>query len=383
LVGAIGVAVPCTVLAQGGRAGAVPAAAPRAADSVVAITPPATPLPAEPATANVTRFAFIAYGDTRGRHDSVQVQAEHQLVVESMLTTIRALASGPDRIRFVLQSGDAVVNGRSAAQWNVSYIPLINRLTAAGVPYFLAAGNHDVTSDTSVTSSRRAEGLRNYLAANAKLIPPDGSSRRLAGYPTYAFGFGNAFFLAIDSNIAGDSVQFEWARRQLEGLDRRRYRHIVVFFHHPVYSSGPHGGARVETPTRLLRDKWMPLFRRHGVRLLLVGHEHLFEHWVERWRDSAGVHRMDEIVTGGGGAPLYSYQGEPDLTAYRAAGAAQQVAVQHLVKPSVEPGANPFHYVVVRVNGDRIRVEVVGVDWGRGFAPYRSAGAVLTDTIPP
>ena len=28
------------------------------------------------------------------------------------------------------------------------------------------------------------------------------------GYPTYAFGYGNTFVLAFDSNIAADSVQW-------------------------------------------------------------------------------------------------------------------------------------------------------------------------------
>ena len=53
------------------------------------------------------------------------------------------------------------------------------------------------------------------------------------------------------------------------------------------------------------------MFRQYHVRLLLTGHEHLFEHWVERYVDASGPHRMDEIVSGGGGAPLYAYVGEP------------------------------------------------------------------------
>jgi len=35
--------------------------------------------------------------------------------------------------------------------------------------------------------------------------------------------------------------------------------------------------------------------------------------------------------------------------------------------------------VIVHVDGTRISVEVVAVDWGRGFAPYRSPNASLTD----
>ena len=119
---------------------------------------------------------------------------------------------------------------------------LIDRLTQeAGLPYFLAAGNHDVTGAADLESPGRREGLHNYLAVMAQLIPPDGASRRLHGYPAYAFGYGNTFVLALDSNIAEDSIQLAWATRQLEGLDSERWTHIVAFFHHPVYSSGPHG----------------------------------------------------------------------------------------------------------------------------------------------
>lgn len=73
----------------------------------------------------------------------------------------------------------------------------------------------------------RREGLGNYLRAMAQLIPPDGATRRLAGYPAYAYGYGNTFVLAIDSNIAEDSVQFAWATSQLAGLDRWRRRTAV------------------------------------------------------------------------------------------------------------------------------------------------------------
>src|SRR5262249_30222025 len=155
------------------------------------------------------------------------------------------------------------------------------------------------------------------------------------------------------------------------------YSNVALFFHHPPFSSGPHGGANVEPPAASLRAKWMPLFRQHHVRLLLTGHEHLFEHWVERYSDETGPHRIDEIVSGGGGAPLYSYTGEPNLREYVAANAAQKVSMQHLARPSLEPGGNPFHYVVVHVNGDDLSVEVIAVDWGRGFDPYHSNKASL------
>jgi 3',5'-cyclic AMP phosphodiesterase CpdA len=351
--------------------------------TLVASLAPKVPLPSEAATANITRFSFIAYGDTRGRHDGVEPEAEHTLVVESMLATIKRLSTTNDPIRFVLQSGDAVENGSIARQLAVSYIPLINRLTQdGGVPYFLSVGNHDVGAAKELTNARRVAGLKNYLTANANLIPPEGSPRRLNGYPTYAFGFGNTFFIAFDSNIPEDTVQLAWVESQLKGLDRKRYVNVAAFFHHPAFSSGPHGGAAQEYQGMAIRAKWMPLFRKYHVRLLLTGHEHLYEHWVERYKDETGNHRIDQIVSGGGGAPLYPYVGEPDLRDYTKAGTAQSVAVQHLAKPSIDPGGNPFHYVVVHVDGESIDLEVVGVDWGRGFQPYRSNSASLNDRRP-
>ena len=361
-----------------------PPAAPRPqtppTERVRAIAPPAKPLPSEADSRSVTRFSFIAYGDTRGRRDGLEIQYEHSLIADSMIARIKQLASTPYPVKFVLQSGDAVVSGRDGRQWNVSFVPLINRLTQeGGVPYFLAPGNHDVTSLPATDAPDRQVGVRNFLDAMSALMPPDGSPRRLAGYPVYAFGYGNTFVLALDSNIAGDDKQFEWAKGQLEELDRARYSNVIAFFHHPPFSSGPHGGAVVEQPTALLRVQYLPLFRTHHVRLSFTGHEHLFEHWVERYADASGPHRLDHIVSGGGGAPLYPYQGEPDLREYMRANAQNKVAMEHLVKPGFERGGSPYHYVIVRVDGDQLDLEVVGVDWGAGFQPYRSNKAALQD----
>ena len=364
---------------------APPAPTRPAAERVASIAPPRTPLPPEAASAGTTRFSFLVYGDTRGRRDGVNEQYEHSLVVDAMLRTIDAMAKGPEPVKFVLQSGDAVVNGRDPKQWNVSFVGLINRLTTqGGVPYFLAPGNHDVTGSADLAAPGRQEGLRNYLSAVGQLIPADGATRRLAGYPTYAFGYGNVFVLAFDSNIAADSTQFAWVEAQLAGLDRKRFPHVVAFFHHPAFSSGPHGGSIVERPTAAVRERYMPLFRRHHVGLLFTGHEHFYEHFVERYRDAAGQpRRIDQIVSGGGGAPLYAYQGEPDLRPYIAAAGADSVRVEHLVRPGPQPGDNPYHFLVVHVDGARIWADVVGIDWGRGYQPYRSARTTLGDAPAP
>jgi hypothetical protein len=349
--------------------------------SVRAIKPPRNPLPPEDSSSRVTRFSFIVYGDTRGRKDGVQLQYEHSIVVDSILAMIQRLKNTPYPVRFVLQSGDAVVDGRDPKQWNVSFVDLVNRITTeGGVPYFLAPGNHDVTNAPSPDDPSRKEGLRNYLEAVSQLIPPEGAPRRMPGYPTYAFGYGNTFVLAFDSDIASDDKQHEWVKAQLDGLDRKRYQNVIALFHHPEFSSGPHGGPKVEPPTAALRARYLPLFRQHHVTVTFSGHDHLFEHWIERYQDSVGnKYRMDHVVTGGGGAPPYHYTGEPDLRQYLRDNASGKVTLEHLVRPGLKPGDNPHHYVLVRVDGTRLRLEVIGVDWGSGFKPYGSRWVNLED----
>jgi hypothetical protein len=338
---------------------------------VHAITAPTTPIPSELESRGITKFSFIVYGDTRGRRDGLTIQYDHSLIVDSMLAHVKQLQQTQYPVRFILQSGDAVVDGTDARQWNVSFVPVINRLTEGGVPYFLVPGNHEETTSQ--------KGLQNYLDAVSALIPAEGSPRRMPGYTTYSFGYGNTFVIALDANIAGDEKQYQWVKSQLKGLDRRRYVNVVVFCHQAPFSSGPHGGPTVEPPTAELRRLYMPLFNANHVRAVFSGHEHLFEHWVERYTDVTGSHRMDLVVSGGGGAPIYAYSGEPDLSGYLNANAANNVTLEHVVKPGVDRGSNPYHYLIVRVDGGNFGIEVIGVDWGAGFQPYRSNKVILQD----
>ena len=360
--------------AAGVAAHQAPPIVPRIA-AVRPIEPPARPLPRESATAGVRRFSFIAYGDTRcgcNADAPAEVQTAHAQVVDGMLAAIKSAAAGRGAIRFVVSSGDATFRGANAERWSV-FTPIVERLTkGAGMPYFLSVGNHDVTGMPSGDPGR-ALGLHNTLTAMAKLMPPEGSPRRLSGYATYAFGYGNSFFIAIDSNIASDTIQLAWVTDQLEHLDRARYRHVFAFFHHPLFSTGPHAGIqprgprgerlpdRVEPQTVAMRTIYAPLFRTHHVRMTIAGHDHLFDHWVETYVDRGTKYRRDDVVTGGGGAPIYTYSGEPDLRAYLSGAAAGQVHVVHVARPGPTAADNPHHFLVVHVNGDDVSFDVVKI----------------------
>lgn len=342
--------------------------------AVKPIDPPARPLPDEAQSAGVTRFSFIAYGDTRSGSapdqpgDGQILHPLHNQLADQMLAKAKELEATPFPVRFVVQSGDAVLRGANGTMWNVSFTPIIEKLTRGGLSYFFAVGNHDVTG-MPIGDRARAQGVFNTLTAMAKLIPPEGSPRRLSGYPAYAIGFGNTMLFAIDSNIASDPFQLAWVTDQLEHLDRARFVHVIFVFHHPPFSSGPHGGDTVEPATAAIREKYLPLFRKHHVRMVIAGHDHLLDHWIERYDDGGVTYRRDDIITGGGGAPTYTYSAEPNLVAYLAATAAQNVRIEHLIKPGATAAENPHHFVVVRVDGDKLSLEVVALG-GQPYEPY-------------
>jgi hypothetical protein len=67
---------------------------------------------------------------------------------------------------------------------------------------------------------------------------------------------------------------------------------------------------------------------------------------------------MDVIVSGG--ARIHAYAGEPDLRPYVAASPAENMRVEHLVKPGATAVENPYHFVVIEVDGDRLSLRVCG-----------------------
>ena len=63
--------------------------------------------------------------------------------------------------------------------------------------------------------------------------------------------------------------QVDWLRQQLESA-REDWK--IVFFHHPLYSSGGRHGSDIR-----LREVLEPLFIKHNVSLVLTGHDHFYE----------------------------------------------------------------------------------------------------------
>ena len=139
--------------------------------------------------------------------------------------------------------------------------------------FFPALGNHDW----------RAKGAQPYL----DYFELPGNER----YYTVRRGPLELFVVDSDRHepdgITADSTQGRWLRAALAASDAP---HRIVTFHHPPFSSGPHGST-----TEL---QWP--FRAWGATAVLSGHDHSYERFA-----TGG---MPYVVVGTGGANLYEQQ---------------------------------------------------------------------------
>lgn len=144
--------------------------------------------------------------------------------------------------------------------------------------FFPTLGNHDWESN----SSQPYTDFFNLSATSAT-----GDERY------YDFARGNVHFFALDSDphepdgMTASSVQGLWLQRAM-ATATEPYK--VVYFHHPSYSSGPHGGTA---------DMRWP-FKEWGANLILNGHDHDYER--------LNVDGLDYIVNGLGGESQYAEQ---------------------------------------------------------------------------
>jgi hypothetical protein len=167
-----------------------------------------------------------------------------------------AHARHPD-VDFVLLAGDLVDRGNERTNWDHFF------LRAEGVfdhvPLMPCVGNHEYLD----------MGPRLYRAFFE--LPRNGPSGIDAGL-VYHFECGDACFAVLDSTLAvSDPGQ---AQRQADWLDTTLRESAAswkfVLFHHPVYPSHPWR----DTP--VLRERWVPIFDKHHVDLVLQGHDHAY-----------------------------------------------------------------------------------------------------------
>lgn len=205
-----------------------------------------------PAASSARAWSFIYIGDAQNR-------------VRSQVSRVMRQAWGDaPRARLLVHAGDLVNSraGRHDDEWGEWFhaggFPL------AMVPSLPAAGNHEYVKDAGGAYA----GLGPHWPAHMA-VPANGADGLDA--TTYFVDLGGVRFVVLDTLSAlafgTAAAQARWLERVLQGHGQRW---TVVVQHHPMHSLSQ------GRDNALLREHWQPLYERHGVDLVLQGHDHAY-----------------------------------------------------------------------------------------------------------
>jgi predicted MPP superfamily phosphohydrolase len=216
--------------------------------------PAAAQAPAEASVALPNKsgsFKFAVLGDF-GTGDTPQYQLAEQM------------AKLHDRFKYeiVVLVGDNLYGSERpqdfAKKFEEPYKPLLD----AGVKFYASLGNHD------------AREQRDYKPFN------------MNGKLYYSFSpKPNIRFFVLESTYPTPE-QIQWVDGELKASSSDWK---IVYFHHPLYSSGDRHGSDLR-----LRDLLEPLFLQYNVSVVLTGHDHFYE----RVKPQKGIYYF---VVGSGG----------------------------------------------------------------------------------
>jgi cysteine-rich repeat protein len=196
----------------------------------------------------------------------------------------RMLAAPAD---FILHTGDMIYENGEAEDFDprffVPYRDLLRR-----VVLWPSRGNHDVRTangapwrDAFWTPANNAAGTEDY----------------------YSFDYGNAHVVVLDSNAntTPGSAQHEFLDQDL-AASTARWKFVV--FHHTIYSGALHGSDLD------IRADLTPVFDRHRVDMVFMGHDHDYERTLPLYADTVVAPGAGTVyvTTGGGGKELYDVE---------------------------------------------------------------------------
>ena len=166
----------------------------------------------------------------------------------------------------------------------------------------------------------------------------------------YTFVIGDALFIVLDTEgpnyetplyVKKEYRDYFWNHYNLDYLKKQKewVEHILtlhkdagfifVFFHEPLFSAKK---SRVEG-TKQRRAFWGDIFERHGVQVVLNGHDHHYHHAFH-----GGTHY---VTTAGGGAGLYDTDAP---------------------QPETVKIAKVEHFVLVDVGLERARLRAIDIN---------------------
>ncbi len=197
-------------------------------------------------------FTFSVLGNTRTYYN-IYSKLEENLLLKK-----------PD---FVFNTGDLVNTSNNDNEW-LQFNRASKRLFEE-TKYYAVPGHNDITS------------LDYYRLFKTK-----------RSEPYSAISFKNTLFILLNSNnLMENDPQYQWLLKTL--TDASMFSHIFLFLHEPLFTSD---GANTENDfAKMLR----PLIDKYHIEMVFSGHRAAYERTT--------ISNVQYIVTGGGGAPLETF----------------------------------------------------------------------------
>jgi hypothetical protein len=266
-----------------------------------------------PPSAGTGSVSFVAFGDSG-------VGSTEQRQIGALI--------GQETADLALHVGD-IVYGSSDTTGNASYPTYQSWFFDTyswlpRIPFTPTEGNHD--------SNALNQNGRAYLDLFS--LPANGAIPERY----YSYDAGPVHVIVLDTEYAFQDTtrraeQMAWAASDLAATSQPWK---IAVFHKSPYSSGSEHGSDLT-----VRQEFGSLFEHYGVDLSLSGHDHGYERSVPiRESTNTSDHFVTYIVTGGGGAALYSF-GTSSWTAY---------------------SASRYEYVRGKVDACTLSLEAVGID---------------------
>lgn len=233
-------------------------------------------------------FSFVVFGDTRG--DSIV----HQSVIDRIATC---------DIDFLVNTGDLVLDGDDTDNWRTFFN--VEDTLLQHTLFVPALGNHE----------------KPYWPYDTLFALPDSEY-------FYAFRYGNAMFIILDTDGDVEGLQKNWlAGRLASARSDETIDWLFVVFHRPAYSAGRYGDRM------RIRDAWSSLFEEYDVDVAFAGHDHNYQRTAE-------INGVIYVISGGGSAILYDVE-DRDWLAY---------------------GEPAYHFCLIQIDGKRMTLQAIKPD---------------------
>ena len=286
----------------------------------------------------------------------VAAMADNQFGLRTFVSLLRRIKN----VDYLLHAGDAVQNYPSLRQWQTDFVgPLTYFGLGQRMPMIYAHGNHDHDPTYEYHYTR---------------VSPSSD-------PWFAFSMagGAIRFVVLDSNLDWEQ-QDTWLKHELASPAFQNAEMRVIVVHVPPFIEywDPEGWYEKGQSKwgAFVKDRFVPLFEKYGVDLVISGHQHNYERGQRN-----GIHYT---IIGGAGGDL-DFDRVEDWKMYEARSMEFHYVILEFIPPMIQ--GHPWELVWDTFGLDGSKIDTMKVYSKSRIPVYEPAepvideGAVTDDTI--